>query len=238
MEDKKVAIMQPYVFPYLGYFQLIQAVDTFVFYDDVNFIKQGWINRNKILVNNDARLFTIPVKNVSSFEEIRNTEVNHQNFKLWKKKFLKTIIQNYNRAPYFENTQSIIEKVLNEDLHSISDYAIKSIQITLEYLGLRKNTLISSIHFSETKGIEKAERILKICNMLSASHYINPSGGRDLYNKDFFKEKGVKLSFINNTLPTYRQFENEFVAGLSIIDLLMFNSKEELVSMLSTYELV
>lgn len=235
MDNKKVAIMQPYIFPYLGYFQLIHAVDTFIFYDDVNFIKQGWINRNKLLINKKASLFTIPVKKVSSFEEIKNTEINYNNYSIWSKKFIKSIRQNYKNAPFYGNVFPIIENVLSDQYKSISDLAIESIKQVFKYLNYEKEFLLSSDEFEETKGLDKADRIIEICKRVGADQYINPSGGVELYDKEYFSKHNVRLNFIKNTLPQYEQFDNEFISGLSIIDIMMFNSPSEIICQLSKF---
>lgn len=235
MGDKKVAIMQPYIFPYLGYFQLINAVDIFVFYDDVNFIKQGWINRNKILVNGKGTLFTVPISGVSSFELIHNTEINRKMYGVWRKKILKSITQSYSKAPYFEQVKPVIERVLGKEYQNISDLAIMSIKEVLSYLGMQKKTFISSQVFGETKGVEKADRIIEICRKIDAQHYVNPSGGINIYDKDYFASQNITLSFIKNELPEYQQFGKPFISGLSIIDIVMFNSIEECKKMLNTY---
>jgi hypothetical protein len=236
---KSIAVMQPYIFPYVGYFQLIKAVDEFVFYDDVNFIKQGWINRNKILINGKASVFTIPLLKASSFKLIKDTEINAGLYPKWKKKFLKSIQQNYTKAEYFEPAYRIIENVLSKNsVTTISELAIHSVKSISDYLELDIKFYTSSEKFPQFFDLERTLRLKQICGALGADVYINSIGGQDLYNKEDFHKEGLNLNFINSALKPYQQFENEFVAGLSIIDVLMFNSKEEVNKMLKNFQVL
>jgi hypothetical protein len=231
----KIAIMQPYIFPYIGYFQLINTVDKFVFYDDVNFIKKGWINRNRVLANNESILFTIPVLKVSQNKLINEIELGWD--EKWKKQFFRTLEQNYKKAPYFEQTIDLIKTIFNQPQQTISDLAISSTKVVSNYLELKTVFELSSEKYAATKGMEKATRLINICQFNNATTYINPIGGKELYQKDTFKKQGIDLFFIENNLLTYPQFNNEFVSGLSIIDVLMFNDKAEVLKMLKNYTL-
>ena len=235
--DNKLAVMQPYLFPYLGYFQLINAVDYFVFYDDVNYIKQGWINRNKILVNGRDHIFTVPLKKASSFSLIKDTELHPALFYKWKPKFLKSIEQAYKKAPFYKEILPIIEKILDTPGNSISILAEQSVMQIALYLNIKAEFRISSVDFPETKGLEKADRLVEISRKTNTNNYINPIGGKELYEKSFFEDKGVQLDFIKSTPVEYKQFKNEFIPWLSIIDVLMFNSIEETKGFLNQFEL-
>ena len=229
--------MQPYIFPYLGYFQLVSAVDVFVFYDDVNFIKQGWINRNKVLINGEENLFTIPVKNISSFRQINETEINYSIYEKWKGKFLKSLTQSYKKAPYYEEVMSMVIFILDKKYYNIANLAAESIQVVSKYLDLKTEFVFSSKNFAETRGLDKAERLIKILNQINSNHYINPAGGSDLYEKEYFQKYDIKLEFIKGTLPEYSHPSKEFISGLSIIDVLMWNSKGKVNKMLKQYSL-
>ncbi|WP_417857403.1 WbqC family protein [Xanthomarina gelatinilytica] len=231
----KIAIMQPYLFPYLGYFQLIHAVDTFVFYDDVNFIKRGWINRNQILIDNKAALFTVPLKKASQNKFINEIETSLD--EKWLTQFFKTIEQNYKNAPFFHETFGILKKVFENEHTKIAKLAIESVLQISNYLQLETQFEISSIDYPTTIGLSKAERLIAICRENKSEHYVNPSGGKELYSKNTFNKECITLSFIENELLPYTQYENEFVKGLSIIDVLMFNSVEETKILLSNYKL-
>lgn len=233
-----LAVMQPYLFPYIGYFQLIKAVDVFVFYDDVNFIKQGWINRNQILVNHEANLFTVPLKKASSFKQINQVEINTSLYPQWQKKFLRKIEQSYTKAPYFKEAFPLISNVFSAPLSNISNLAIYSIIEISNYLELNKKFMISSETFSETKEQERTQRLISINHHLKATTYINALGGKELYSKEEFRREGVKLHFLKPNLNTYEQSGGEFVKGLSMIDILMFNSKDDIIKMLTNFSLI
>ena len=232
----KIAIMQPYIFPYIGYFQLISAVDKFVFYDDVNFIKRGWVNRNQILINNQSHLFSIPLKKASQNKLIKEIETAIDD--KWLSSFYTTLKTSYKKAPYFSSVLPLIQSVFEIQHCNITDLTINSIASISNYLELETVFERSSQQYVTTKGMEKATRLINICQINQAKTYINPSGGKELYQKEHFKENGIDLFFIENQLPPYKQFNNDFVAGLSIIDVLMFNSKEEVKKMLNQYHLV
>ena len=232
----KLAIMQPYLFPYIGYFQMIKAVDKFVFYDDVNFIKQGWINRNRILLHSRDFMFTVPLEKANSFCLIKDTLINKRLYESWKFKFTQTISQNYKKAPYFDDTFRVITNVLNQNTTSISELSIESIKQVSEYLEL--NTLfIKSSEVYNNRGLERQERLIAICKSENASHYVNAIGGQELYTKESFEKENIKLNFIKPLPIEYKQFNNEFLPWLSIIDVLMFNSVEEIHNMLNNFEL-
>jgi hypothetical protein len=234
----KIAVMQPYIFPYIGYFQLINAVDKFVFYDDVNYIKGGWINRNNILLNGKKNLFTIPLKNASSFQTINETEIHTQLYQIWVKKFLRSIEQSYKKAHNFDEIYHLIKKVFEINYKYISDLCIYSVELISNYLALNVGFEKSSEKYSNSKGFDKADRLINICQLNEVNTYINPSGGKELYQKETFKEHNIDLLFIENIITFYPQFNNDFVPTLSIIDVLMFNSKEAVIEMLNQYKLV
>jgi len=233
----KIAVMQPYIFPYIGYFQMVNAVDKFVFYDDVNYIKQGWINRNRILVSNKDYLFTVPLKNASSFSLISETLINEVLFEKWKLKFLQTIQQSYKKAPHFERVFDMLKIFFNSNYVSISEMAIESVKSVSQYLGLNTEFVLASKTY-QNKGMERQERLIDICKTEKANHFINALGGQELYKKEDFQKEGIKLDFIKTQPITYKQFNNEFAPWLSIIDVLMFNGKEEIKKMLNMYELI
>lgn len=217
-----LAIMQPYLFPYLGYFQLIHAVDKFVFYDDVNFIKQGWINRNRILLNGAPHLFTVPVKQGSSFRNICDTEVDDRRFLLWKRKFLATIDQAYKKAPHFSPVRALVESVLAVDINSIGELSKVSVLAVCEYLALQRDWVLGSAVF-DNESLRGEHRVLDICLKVGANTYVNLPGGRHLYTDEHFEGWGISLKFLKSNIRSYHQFDHSFVENLSIIDVLMFN---------------
>ena len=232
---KKLAIMQPYIFPYLGYFQLVNAVDTFVFYDDVNFIKRGWINRNKILVNGKEKLVSFPCIHASQNKLINEVEINLED-KAYSK-FLQTLEQAYSKAPNFEVVHELISNLFKQEHTSIASLAAASCMNVSTYLDLNTKFTFSSKAFSSSKGMEKQNRLVVISKECNSSTYINAIGGLDLYKKEDFKKENIDLFFLQPKLPEYTQLSNEFIPGLSIIDVLMMNSKEDVIFMLNNFYL-
>lgn len=231
---KKIAIMQPYFFPYLGYWQLINAVDTFVLYDDVNFIKGGWINRNKILVNSAGYMLTLPLINSSSFSLIKDIKVT-SNIKI-KEKLLKTIEYNYNKAKYYNDVIEKIKEIIFSN-GSIVDVILESILWLKEYLNIETCILKSSEIEKDTQ-FKGQDKVIDIVKRLDGKQYINAIGGMELYDKEIFKNNGIDLKFIKMKDIKYKQYNNEFVPNLSIIDVLMFNPPEKIREMLDDYCLV
>jgi hypothetical protein len=230
----KLGIMQPYVFPYIGYFQLIRAVDRFVIYDDVNFIKQGWINRNRILIGGQAHYFTIPLDNASSYTPIREIRIHRQD---WQSKLLRTMTQAYRRSPFFPETFPLVESVLMEKESFIANLSFHSILKICAHLDIRTEFVTTSTGYGNSH-LKAQERVMDICRVELATCYINPKGGLDLYSKRAFLERGVDLQFIQSKSLKYPQFKQDFVPWLSIIDVLMFNGKDQTRELLDQYELL
>ncbi len=226
-----VAIMQPYFLPYIGYFQLINAVDKFIFYDDVNFIKNGWINRNRIIINNKINYLTVQLNGASS-----NKLINEVEFTDNRNKLISTINLAYKRAPYFNQVFPLINDILVFQTSSISELAIFSIEMVSEFLSINTIFEVSSLKYSDTKGLEKAERLKEICHRNEACKYINPIGGQGLYNKDDFRSANIDLHFLKTNFIKYKQFQHDFISNLSIIDVLMFNNSEIIQEYLSLFE--
>ncbi|WP_159818012.1 WbqC family protein [Colwellia sp. 20A7] len=225
------AVMQPYLFPYLGYYQLVNAVDKFVFYDDVTFIKGGYINRNNILSNGKAQRFTIPVPGMSS-----NTLINELSFDKNIKKILKTIEQSYKKAPYFEHVFPLIESVLNNENRRVDHLCAKSISVVFDYLGINKDFYYSS-ELEYNRDLSAADKLIAMADILKSSDYINSPGGKSLYNKEYFAKKEISLSFIEIEKYEYSQNTGEFIPHLSMIDVLMWNSKSAILELLGKHKL-
>ena len=225
--------MQPYFFPYIGYFQLINAVDIFVFYDDVNFIKNGWVNRNRILINGQASYYTLQLKDASSFKLINDiTFTDNRN------KLLKSIAVSYGKAPFFKDIFMLLEQCLTIETNKVANVAMNSVIEISNYLNIKTVFEVSSEKYKEIKGLDKTKRLLEICIKKQATSYINAIGGEELYDKSFFNEHNIQLSFIKSKEIFYKQFQYDFVPWLSIIDILMFNSIEQVQAMLNNYELI
>lgn len=218
----KIGIMQPYFFPYIGYYQLVKCVDVFVFLDDVNFIKRGWINRNRILVNHKEHLITLPCKGVSQNKLIHELEVDWNNKEI--SKLLKTIETSYKKAPYFIDTMELIVNVFNPKHKTMSYISIESIVTISKYLGINTEFKISSEEAYFDIKPDRADRLIGIAKKESCKSYVNPISGSFLYEKDYFSTQGMELLFLKSGFVDYRQFNDQFIPQLSIIDVLMFNS--------------
>lgn len=232
---KKVAIMQPYFFPYIGYFQLVNAVDTFVFYNDVNFIKRGWINRNNIWIQGRVKLITVPCKQASQNKLINEVEVALDERS--RQKMLETIKITYRNAPFFEEVFSLFEKVMVTDHTYISELAISSIIETAYYIGLNTEFKTSSESFVATQGSDRADRLIEITKAEHSEVYVNAINGKNLYQKSYFSDNDVELLFLNPQLPVYLHFSGNAEPGLSILDVMMFNSPKQIREFLSNYTL-
>jgi hypothetical protein len=231
---KKIAVMQPYVFPYLGYWQLMKSVDTFVIFNDVNFIKKGWIHRNNMLVSGQKKLFTIPLHKASQNKKIN--EIDISTTENWREKLLRSIFLAYKKAPSFSEVYTLLEEIINHPENNLSLYLENQLRKVNAYLGITTEILNSDSF--ENAELKAQERIIDICKQASADHYVNPIGGQELYDREAFEKEGLTLSFIQTKPWEYTQFKNDFVPWLSMIDILMFNTKEEIQHALDQYELI
>lgn len=227
----KLAVMQPYLFPYIGYFQLIYAADLFLIYDDVAYIKQGYINRNSILSKSGVTRITIPVPGASS-----NKLISELTFSKNVVKMLRTIEQSYSKAPYFEVVFPMIRGALELDDRLIASVCQKSYEDIFSYLGLKKQfKKTSELEYDRTAS--GSDRLIELCQQFGADSYINAPGGRKLYARQDFAEKGIDLRFVDTLPVEYSQGVGEFVLNLSIIDVLMNCSQGEVCHLLDCYEL-
>jgi hypothetical protein len=232
----KLAIMQPYLFPYIGYFQLALAVDKFVFYDDVQFIKGGWINRNFILEKGERKLLiTLHLNGASANKRINEIRVRDNSRKL-----IKTIELNYSKAPFFDLVFPLIKNVIRYAANRplISEIAAYSVREVSKYLGIKTIFVNSSVSYHETLDLGRVKRLTAICRKENAEIYANPLGGKDLYTKEEFLESGVTLFFIKTNNIQYNQFGKKFIPNLSIIDVIMFNSPEKVLGVLKNFDLI
>lgn len=233
----KIGIMQPYIFPYIGYFQLIHSVERFVFYDDVTYIKQGWINRNRILLGCNPHMFTLPLKNASSFQLISETELNKNLYAAWLNKFSKTLESAYQKAPHYQPVAQLINDVMHTDVQGIAALAVLSVKSACEYIGLRREMIDSSTIYNNGH-LHAAERVVDICKREQGTVYINPIGGQELYNRPAFEASGLELYFVKSRPVVYPQGKCEFVPWLSIIDVMMHLPKDRIQEELNNYDLV
>lgn len=231
----KVGIMQPYFFPYVGYWQLISVVDKYVIYDDVNYINKSWINRNFILINGEAIRINLFLKGASQNKKINEIEILDDKF--YKDKFLKTIKNSYNKAPYFSEVFPIIQKIIYNKEKKLSLYLKYLIEEICSYLLIDTELLLSS-ELNKNNQLKGQEKILEICRVIGADTYYNAIGGQDLYSYEEFEKRNIRLRFLKSESIEYKQFNNKFIGNLSIIDIMMFNSVEKIREFLKQYHLI
>ena len=235
MVANSVAVMQPYFYPYVGYFHLIKSVETFVSFDDVNFIKKGWINRNQILSNGASIFFNLPIREMSQNKKINESYIHEPETS--KKKVLELIQNSYRKAPFFSESIEKIEELIMIPDENIAVYNTKNLAGFSNYLGLSTKFLLSSEipHHNELRGQEK---ILDLLKHLQAKTYVNAIGGQDLYQQREFNQVGIELRFIQSKKVQYTQFSNEFIPYLSILDALMFCGIDRLKSFIDDFDLI
>lgn len=228
-----IAIMQPYFFPYIGYFQLIKSVDKFVFFDDVNYINGGWINRNRIIINGQVHYITLHLQEASQNKLINSILIDDNRSKL-----KRTIELSYKKSPNFQSFWPVVDFVLSNETPNASELIIRSVTSVCDYLKINTVFDISGHTYAHTKGLEKTERIIAICEHNNATTYVNAIGGIHLYDKNCFLKHNIDLNFLQSDSVLYKNGAREFVPWLSIIDVLMWNCKERVMDYLNKYTLV
>jgi hypothetical protein len=231
---KKIAIMQPYFLPYIGYFQLINTVSEFVIYDNIQFSKKGWFHRNRILQNGKDEYITLPLKKDSDYLNV-NQRFLSDTWDAEKEKIFRKVKENYRKAPFFEKTSSLLEQILFFDDKNLFAFLANSLILTCNYLEI-KTPIITSSTLQIDHNLKSQEKVLAICKEREAAKYINPIGGLELYQRSTFQKQNLELSFIKAQPIQYQQFGKEFVPWLSILDLLMFNDIVHIQTWLGKFE--
>ena len=230
----KVAIMQPYFFPYIGYFQLIAAVDVFIVYDNIKYTKKGWISRNRMLQNGRDVMFSLPLQSDSDYldvcDRVLSAEFNRD-------KLLNQFKGAYRLAPYFAQTFPLVEQIVRYEDTNLFRFLHHSIIRICEYLRITTEIRISS-DVSIDHELKSQNKVLALCEAVGATIYVNAIGGMMLYSKDTFLKKGLDLKFIQSLPFEYPQLGNEFVPWLSIIDVMMFNSLDLIKEQLNQIDLI
>jgi len=227
--------MQPYFFPYIGYFQLIAAVNLFIVYDNIQYTKNGWINRNRLLRNCEAAMFSLPLKRASDYLDVRDRELA-ADFK--RDKLLNQIKGAYQRAPQFAQVFPLIERVVRCDERNLFRFLHHSIGAVCGFLSIGTEIRVSS-GIAIDHALTKQNKVIELCRAVGASTYVNASGGVDLYSKEDFHAHGMQLRFIQSKPFEYGQFGDCFVPQLSIIDVLMFNPVDAVRDRIASgYELI
>lgn len=252
----KIGVMQPYFFPYIGYFQCIHAVDKYILYDNINFIKKQWVNRNQILINKQPEFFSIDLIGKSSFKKIKDVQIFEGNN--WRRKIIKILTLNYRKTPYYKEILPFLEFLINYECVFLSQFNQHSICEIVKLLNIKSeiisnSSLYSSIEdklnesnleelYSSKYKLEeyssKNLRILEICKQENSTIYINAIGGQKLYNKEEFKNNGIELFFIKTLDYSYKQKADTFHPHLSIIDVLFNNGIKGTQELITNYELI
>jgi hypothetical protein len=233
----KIGIMQPYFLPYIGYWQLLNGVDRFVVCDNMQFTKKGWMRHNYILNNNGTSMFTIPVKHGSRELNICDRYITEQYFEKDADKIIRKIKSVYQKAPYFGEVMPVVEQCLLFKEDNLFSFILNSIKAVSGYLGISTHILVLS-QIEADHSLKKQDRVIEICKKLGTRSYINTIGGLELYDKEIFGSNELELKFIKPKNIEYKQFQDQFVPNLSIIDVMMFNSKDEIKNLLNMYELI
>jgi hypothetical protein len=229
--SNRAAIMQPYFLPYLGYWQLMANVEEFVVYDDIQFTKKGWIHRNRYLNDSKDQLFTLPLKKDSDYLDVFERYLS-ESWHTEREKLYRKLKGAYQKAPYFQEIAPLVEDCLFYDSTNLFDFTFNSIKKISQGLGINTKLLVSS-QLGNTKHLKGQDRVLKICELIEATEYVNPIGGKELYKKENFSSYGIDLKFHQIDPIIYSQFGNDFIPNLSIIDVLMFCGMEKTENLLS-----
>lgn len=230
-----LSAMQPYFLPYLGYFQLMEASDVFMVADDYNFIRDAWSNRNRILIQGIPAYINIPLLNASVNKTYNEITINDS--EILKRKILKKIYYNYSKAVEFSKVFPLLEEIILYPESNFALFLLNSYKLLCNFLDLRVEFTCSSSYYTENN-LDKSDRIIALIKATGADTFINPIGGQSLYSKEYFKANGIDLFFLKPQDHFYKQFNNEFIPWLSIIDVMMFNSKPEVKKMLKKYRLI
>ena len=229
--------MQPYFLPYLGYFQLMKSVDKFVVYDDIEYTKKGWINRNRLLFDHKIEYITLPLEKGSDYAKVDERKVSKQ----WqenKKRYERKIRQSYCTRANYHFGLKLYKKIAEIPDLNVFEFIYESIKLTSEAIGIKTEIIISSSigDFSRYNGVTK---IIGICNELGAVRYVNAIGGMSLYSKADFEGNNIELNFIKSNLGPYEQGQKNFIAGLSILDLIMsVKVNRKMTKQLNNYQLI
>ncbi len=232
---KSLAIMQPYFFPYLGYWQLIHAVDKFVIYDDVNYITRGWVNRNRLLINGEPTYITVPLVQASQNKLICDTSL--QTPFAWHNKLIKSVEHTYKKAPFFSEVFPVVEALISFETENLAYYLAHQLQTLSNFMGITTEFVVTSRCY-ENSDLARQERILDICKNENISTYINSQGGQSLYDVATFASHGIDLRFIVMRPITYKQRSEGFVPYLSVIDVLMEVGRSNIKEHLDAFELI
>lgn len=232
----KAAVMQPYFFPYLGYFQLIAAVDHFVAWDDVQYINRGWVNRNRILLNGEPAYVTLALEKAPQTANINERRIIDRT--VTTQKILGQLHAAYRKAPHYDETRALVERVLAYESDNLGLFLFNSLGEVCRHLGISTALQLSSRMPKDDAGLTGSARVIAICQATGATTYVNAIGGRELYDAADFANAGLDLRFIEMLPCEYSQLPGNFVPYLSIIDVMMFNDLSTIRTFLQRYALL
>lgn len=232
----KLAIMQPYFFPYLGYFSLIDLSERFILFDTVQFIRHGWIERNRILKPNGEFLYIkVPLEKHSRNTLIKEIKIRHEN---WREKIVEQLVPYKKNAPYYQQTLNVIKSSWNIETDSIVKLNENILKTVCTYIGIKTSIEVwSELGITIDNICEPDEWALEICKKMNANTYYNPIGGIGFFKTQKYTDQSIEIYFLKSVPKLYNQFGNKFMENLSIIDVMMFNSINQIQSMLASYEL-
>ena len=228
--------MQPYFLPYIGYFQLINAVDEFIVYDNIQFSKKGWFHRNRMLQNGKDEYFSLTLKKDSDYLDVKDRYLS-DNWKEDREKLLRKIKENYRKAPHFNEVYPLIETLFRFEESNLFGYIFNSIKVLCDFLEIKTPLTISS-GLPINHDLKSQEKVIALVQSVQGKTYLNPIGGFDLYTTGDFKERELHLQFHKAQPISYQQFGNEFVPWLSVLDLLMFNEKNQVIEWLTAFDIL
>ena len=235
----KIAIMQPYAFPYIGYFQLINHVDNWVVFDDTQYISKGWINRNKILHPDEKKAwqyFTIPVKKHSRECRIKDVEINDNH--RWREEFIGKLTSYKKKAPFYTETVEFISDCISFKCSTLSELVVHTLKMTCSYLGIPFDySIFLQMEINTNHVMHAGQWALEIADVKYADEYVNPPSGYDIFDENEFKKRNIELRFLKPHLTPYVQRRGCFVPGLSIVDVMMWNDNNTIIEMLNDYEI-
>ncbi|MEG0431523.1 MAG: WbqC family protein [Anaerovoracaceae bacterium] len=233
----RVALMQPYFFPYLGYYQLINSVDEFVIFDNAQYVRRSWMNRNKILnEQKESSFITVPISKSPRKTKIKDVIIDHHTN--WQEKISHQLFY-YKNAPYYHDVLDFLNECFLDNSGNLSDFNTSLLRKTCALFSIDTNITILSQRFPTIDRADAADEWgIAVSQSLDATEYINAIGGKEFYSEQKYTDHGLKLKFINPILTPYEQYKNQFIPGLSIIDVMMFNDKNIIKDMVETQELI
>ena len=234
---KIIGIMQAYFLPYIGYFQLLDMVDEFVIYDNIEFSKASWIRRNRMLQNGTDAYFSLPIKKGSDFLDVDQRYLV-DNYDIEAARLLRRIESNYSKAPYFNQFFPVVKEIVYCEERNLFDYILNSVKRIKDYLGISTPIRTLSKLGHDIHQLKAQDKVFAACKVLQATHYVNSSGGTHLYDTESFQNENIKLLFYNAKKIEYPQFHNNFVPFLSILDVCMFNGISKVQKYLKHYEII